>query len=573
VREGIEAWQEAYEAAGFTNAIVARDVTDEVEDFDPEDVRFNTIRWITSHQLAFAAIGPSRVNPRTGQILDADVLIEDAFIQSIKNMYSRVVDASGVIQRLSSGMSYHEAMMDPELKAILDSGLLPGGSEHQMCTMGTGFVQSAALAGFVMLANGQIGAGDEVPEEFVGEAMKWVVMHEVGHTLGLRHNFKSSSDIPFSMLNDRQYVEDHGMTASVMDYSAPNIALNAEDQGYYYGPRVGSYDRWAIRYGYTDTGADAPAQEEPMLRAIASESTKQGHRFATDEDTYAPTAPDPRNAIFDLSSDPLAWAERQCKITDRLLESPNLENIVLADGENYPKLRRAIQTIMSSRLRAVFSSAKFVGGTYVSRDFFGDENAEAPLRPIPAAEQRRALRLVSDNVFAADAFDIPAETMSRLMPERWSHWGSSSFGVDFLFPIHDWASGYQSSVFATLYSTSHLRRMSEAETWWDDTLTMAEMFDTITDDVWSELDRGRNVSSMRRNLQRVHLDYLVRMAVSPGPGLPEDASALARHHLVQLKPRAASAARGGTDTYTRAHYEWVADRIDKALKAEMEVGI
>jgi len=568
VKAGIEAWQTAFEAAGFSNAIVARDPPDD-PDFNPEDVRYSTIRWITSDQPAFGATGPSRVDPRTGQILDADILFEDIMVQSFRRAYTRYVST----RAMTTAETVEDLYLDPVLKRLMDSGALGNDARGSLCTVGQGFASQASLLPLALLAQGMLAPGEEVPIEYVGEGLQWVVMHEVGHTLGLRHNFKSSLDTPFEMLNDRAFVAENGMTGSVMDYVTANIDPDPQKQGYYYGPGLGTYDYWAIGYGYTPFGATVPADEAGELMAMASESPAPGHTYATDEDTYPAGACDPGCNIFDLSSDPVAWAERQLALTDHLVTSPAIESMFLADGDEYAKLRNAMNAIFGSRFGAMTQAYKYFGGAHVSRDHYGTAGSSPPVSPVTREEQQRAFDLVVRSAFRDDAFQVSAEVLDRLALDRWSHWGTSAFSpsASYLFPIHGWASGFQTSAVNNLLSPYRLVRMQEAEYRWDDVMTMADLFDALTTEIWREVTHlSGDISSFRRSLQRAHLNRLMMLAVEAPGVTPEDAQALARLHLARLDAQLESyLEKVKTDDYVRAHLENARSAIDRALDPEL----
>src|SRR6185503_19672545 len=196
IREGIERWQKAFEAAGFKNAIVAKDAPTD-PDWDPEDVRYSTIRWITSSPPSFGAIGPSRVDPRTGEILDADILIE-----------------ASIVQR--RWRTYVNLMGNPVAGATEDGGMGLAGPEYR-CDLMAGVASGIALADVATLT-GNAEADSATREKFIGEMLVHTTLHEVGHTLGLRHNFRSSTATPAAKLNDRDWTNQHGLMASVMDY-------------------------------------------------------------------------------------------------------------------------------------------------------------------------------------------------------------------------------------------------------------------------------------------------------------------------------------------------------------------
>ncbi|MFI5372253.1 MAG: zinc-dependent metalloprotease, partial [Candidatus Eisenbacteria bacterium] len=350
VKKGIENWQKAFEAAGLKNAIVARDAPDD-STWDPEDVRYSTIRWITSSVPSFGAIGPSRIDPRTGEILDADILFEASFLQGFRNTYRR--------------WSGPDAMAE----AIFPS--LVGGPSwlplEQRCDAGLGLMDGGSLMNVALHMDGTLPPGEPVPIEWIGDCLTWAVMHEVGHTLGLRHNFRSSTSTPMDKLDDAAWTKEHGLYSSVMDYPTPNVAVDHAKQGEYFSSTAGTEDIWAIRYGYTPSGSADPDQDHAFAAKIANESLEPGHEYSTDEDTYPADALDPRTNIYDLGSDPLMFAKERTSYLARLWRDPKFEErIVGADGE-LATLRRAMDNLLVQYGIALGHAVKYIGGQSVSR--------------------------------------------------------------------------------------------------------------------------------------------------------------------------------------------------------------
>src|SRR2546427_1844209 len=160
-------------------------------------------------------------------------------------------------------------------------------------------------------------------------------MHEVGHTLGLRHNFRGTAAIPMEKLFDRAYTATHGTSASVMDYNPPAIALDRTKQGDYYSRTIGTYDRWAIRYGYASVAGDSPDAERPRLARIAREASEPDHVYGSDEDAgFAGFGLDPTVTRYDQTSDPLAWAQDRVTLVNRLFDSLETRLVAAGDGRS-----------------------------------------------------------------------------------------------------------------------------------------------------------------------------------------------------------------------------------------------
>jgi hypothetical protein len=565
VKRGVEAWQKAYEAAGFKNAIIARDAPTEEEDpdWDAEDVRYSTIRWITSSSPAFGAIGPSRTDPRTGEIFDADILFEDSFIQGFRNNYRRFAGPDAIAEGVMPTMT--------ELPSFLP--------RERICMAQQGFSEGGSLLRMHLLMNGAMPPGSPVPDEFVGYGLMWVTMHEVGHSLGLYHNFRSSTATPHEKLHDTAWTGTNGLTGSVMDYAAPNIAVNGERQGDYYGSTVGTYDLWAIRYSYTPSGSNDVAADYDFARRIADESNKPGHEYSNDLDTYAAGAMDPRTNIFDLGGEPLRWAEERGNYVAKLWKSDSFENRILGDYGEYPVLRRAMNVLLGQYAATLGMAVKYMGGAYVERNRRGQPDAVDPLRQVAPEQQRRAMAFLAQRAFAADAFEVSPTLLNRLAPDRWSHWGlppqfSPLARVD--YNLNDVVEAIQDNVLNAVTAPMLLARLREAENRVANPYTLKEHMRLLTDGIWGEVDgaMGPGMARLegpttRRALQRMYVDRLAALVVEPDPRAPDDARALARLQLERIDGRARQAlALSGLGDNTRAHLLETRARIKRAAEAQ-----
>ena len=560
VKEGVEKWQKAFEAAGFKNAIVARDAPDD-PDFDPEDVRYSTIRWITSNEPSFGAIGPSRVDPRTGEILDADILFEASMFQSYRNLYRRIADAGDLA------------------KTMLPSTtpLPPGVPLDQLCALGQATFEAGALTHMALLMDGTLPPGGAVPDEYLKPAVEWAVMHEVGHTLGLRHNFRSSTSTPMDKLEDVAWTTEHGLYSSVMEYPTANIATDGGRQGLWWTSGAGTYDTWAIRYGYATSGASDPDADYAFAAKIADESLQPGHEYSTDEDTYPAAAPDPRSNIYDLGSDPLQFAKTRSAFIAGLWRNPQFENRIVGGTGDLTALRRAMDTLLGQYGIACGMAVKYLGGSYVSRVHRGQPLELDPVDPVPAAKQREALDFLARSAWSANAFAVPAHLLDRLEPEHWSHWGTlSPFQSRPDYAFNDRALAMQRALLDAVLAPELLARMREAESHVPDPYRLSEHFDRLTRALWGEVGAGSAAgmkaldgTGTRRELQRAFVDDLAAMVVQPEPRAPDDARALARLALTRVDQRCAKAlaAPAGLGDDTRAHLMETRARIKRALDA------
>ncbi len=569
VEAGILEWNKAFEKIGFSNAIRVEHEED-VEakyniDIDPEDVRYNFFRWITSE--AGFAMGPSRVDPRTGQILDADIIFDAGFLDSWKQEYETLTEQEARL------LLPNRSLLS-EQSSAMEAGAPFNLTAH--CGYGHEMQRHIAFAGAVLSLRGLTSAEGELPLKLVHEGIKEVVMHEVGHTLGLRHNFKASTWKSMEELNDAEKSRQEGTVASVMDYSPANIAPKAEEQGLYYTQTIGPYDYWAIEYAYKPIEGDEKAE----LAKIAARSGEPGLDYATDEDVED-TDPDPYANTFDLAKDPLAFIRRQMQHTEELI--PLVVEKSVEEGEGYQRARQAFGLLVSEYWRAALLASRFPGGVAVHRDHKGAEDARPPLEIVDPAVQREAMQLVVASAFASPEYD--GALLNHLAATNWNHWGlQPSSRTD--YPVHRVVELFQSLMLTQLMNPATFERILDNEyktPTEQDAYTLAEHLDALVSGVFTEwqaenpagehTNRQPYINSMRRNLQRNTLKRLA-ILVTGTAAVPADARTLARMHLSQLNEGIdrTLAAEGLTlDDYSRAHLIDCRERIQQALNAELRV--
>jgi Met-zincin/Domain of unknown function (DUF5117)/Domain of unknown function (DUF5118) len=582
VRAGILEWNRAFEEAGFRNAIQVVDAPDDSL-WSAEDARYSTVRWTATNRSVYA-VGPSNVDPRTGEILNADVLVSAAWIQTWRGESGEYVSP-----QLAIRSSFLE-----------DSAASGMNGDNKLCSLGEGLRRQAAVTRAVLAAGAKPESATAV-RLYIGQALKALIMHEVGHTLGLRHNFRGSAGVTRAQLSDRSYTKMNGLGVSVMDYNPPALSIDPRKQGDFYAPTIGSYDRWAIRYGYTPLGTTEPAvtlakgsegvaptwtpdAEVRALQSIAAEAADPSHLYGTDEDAgFGGLGLDPTVSRYDQTDDPLGWARERVTLINGLFDS--LDTRMVAPGQGYAHLRATFADLLTDRWYALLVTTKYLGGAMTARDHRGDPAARPAFVTVPAATQREALRFITEAGFGEKAYRFAPRLLSQLGPDRWRHWGSnpgSEGRID--FPLHDWATAQQSALLGQLLDPVVLERIRDAElraTERDPTVTIPELFATLTSSIWSELgypspagqlSAVRNITSVRRDLQRLYLNSLIRMLVNPLPDTPEDARTLARATLADLATgldRAMARRTIDLDSYTRAHLVDSRERISQALNAQM----
>lgn len=592
VREGILDWNKAFEKIGFTDAIVAQQQTEDNEyaDYDPEDARYNFFRWIVTGN-AFA-MGPSRADPRTGQILDADIIFDDSFVRAWMYQFdlygpSAMSDALGpgftqwlaaqpeVVPHFLKEQLARERQ-DPQLQATLEM------EEHLhrlgrcTCSYARGMQQQLALLQYAAIATGS--GAKRLPERLIGEAIREVVTHEVGHTLGLRHNFKASSWLTLEEIKRRRDHTDEPTTASVMDYNP--LLFFAGDQvdklRHLITPTLGPYDEWAIEYGYVVP----KGKEEDALRDIAKRGTERALNYGTDEDTMWVMSPDPLTNRYDMGDEPVKYAEARIALADGLLT--NILEWAMQPGEPRYYLTRAFNTLWSERTRNLQYVARMVSGQYFNRDHHDDPDARPAFVLVEPERQRAALKYLSETVFNDEFFKVDPALLNLLAPTRWGHWGSDA-PARLDFPVHDNIRALQVSSLLTVSAPPVLQRLYDAElkSAAADKFTVAELIATLRDQIWRQLAHGGGgpytdarpyLSSVARNLQRLHLDVLLNsVQARPGETVSADVQAMMRLAVSELRDKIVERMKDTKlDFASRAHLSECSSRIERVLNAQFQ---
>lgn len=549
VTDGILEWNKAYEKIGFKNAVVVKQQGED-DDFDTSATRFASIRWVAGNNIPFGARGPSKVDPRTGEILDADIEMNE----DITRLYS--------------------ARMAEDPPRPVGAGLIRNSGD--LCTYADSKLTEAAFAMDLLVARGEFEYGSPAAEAWLMDAIKDITAHEVGHTLGLRHNFKGSTSITPEQLRDPKFGAETGVSSSVMDYNALNIATKDERQGQYSMVTVGPYDIWAIEYGYKET---TPETEKTELAKTLSRSNDPLLAYATDEDAgFLPIVEgiDPDVNRSDLSSDPLGFYEKRFAVIRELWDRVQARE--LPPGTKYEMLGRNFLRGFLLMGQVTELTAKYVGGVNVLRDVAG--SGRQPLTPVDAEKQRRALNLLTKNLFTVDAFKFKPEFLGKLTPDFDAR-SDALFDEDIAIPtIGTLDPSVAGRVFAIQRATlNQLMRDSVAArlvaapeklTDVSRALSVSELYSTLQKAIWSELATGAPISMMRRNLQREHVRLLAEAVARPSPRAPADARSLQREYAVELLAllRKASA-KSGNPIEVRAHLNESIALLDAALKAQV----
>ncbi len=603
VKEGIELWNDAFAAIGIDGAmqVLQQDSTNGAHmDLDPEDARYNFFRWNTSDESY--AIGPSRTNPLTGEILDADVVWNQGLTRSVSRGLEHLTGALSAESFSPETLAWFgdHPDWDPRLRVapasrqaqLLEQRKLEAskvattkleGQDHpwthgtnnptnSACKIGNRLAMDMSLAGAAfstqLIESESEELLDGLPEEFLGAMIRYISAHEVGHCLGLQHNMAASTIRTLKEINTEGF---EGPTiGSVMDYAAANINYElGEVQGPYATPELGPYDYWAIAFGYGD---------KEKLDEVLAEVSKPDHIFVSQASMSVGS--DPRNMTWDLGANNLNFSESRLKLVAALRAS--LVDEVAEDGKPWSQVRERFSQLMGTHIASVFSAASWIGGSYENYDFKGDPGNRAPIEDVPAEEQRRALDLIIKHTFEDAAFGLTPELI-RHMGKRywWDPKGIQEFMEDPAYTVHDQTGAFHAIGLSLLLNPTTLRRVYDNEyrtAGEDDSLTVAEVVKTVTANAWREYEDADDgeysansplCSSFRRNLQQEHISRLITLALLDSRSASlRTISTLAANELRDIRKLAlAKMAAIELDPYTDAHLADVRVRISRALEA------
>lgn len=524
VKEGVLRWNEAFKKAGFKNAIQVKVQPDDAE-WDAGDLRYNVLRWTSSPDPVFGGLGPSFVNPRTGQILGADIMLEWVYF-TWRVKYQKLYDAN-----------LDEVLFNP-----------------QICSYGD-YLKQENLFGLTALQNIENSA--DAQGRLKQEALISLVMHEVGHTLGLAHNFQSSQLHSPETIHNRSVTEKIGVISSIMDYDPVNLNPDRENQGQYYSTKAGPYDQWAIEYGYSPALED-PEAEEDRLQKIIARSTEPALRFGNDADDMRNPGKgiDPRIMVGDLTSDAVGYSEQRMGLILELMK--DLREKYEAEGETYHAFRDAFNILIREYRNAAKIISRYIGGVYIDRSFVGQEGSSTPLIPVSYKEQKRAMTILGEYVFAPDALPVPEGIYDHLRFQRrgWEHRKSTEDPK-----LHEQVLTIHKTVLDHLLHSTVLSRINDSALY-GNKYSLAECMGDLMETIFKADARG-NINSFRRNLQ---VEYVTRLVgiVNGGKGSSYDHLSKAAAHQSLLDIRKIASRRRGDDA-TVAHREYLVHLIDSAL--------
>lgn len=560
IRRAVLAWNPVFEAAGFRNAL-AVEVQPDDADWEAGDARYNLIRWMSSPNPSFNGYGPRYTNPRTGEILGANIVLEHSSVQRWIRTDRIFPEPVGAVSAADLA-SADPAAVSAHMAAHIDQ---PDFAEHlhmlahehdgdHMCEAGPHMAMGQAFARLAALSqSADPGIEHEVAETIVREGLAYLVLHEVGHTLGLTHNMMGSYFQGLDLINGEGARAEQRLTASVMDYPGVNVSPDRDAQGRYFPDEPGPYDYWAIGFAYN------PALDDPQARrAHLARSTEPGHVFANDADDMRRPGRglDPRVNLYSLSSDPIAYSALQSQLSGTAMTG--LTGALAAHTGSWEELRQSFDVLMGMRLQAANVISRFVGGVYTDRALPDQEGrAGAPFTPVPAAEQRRAIAALGEHVFGPDAFDLPPQLIASLQRERRGFDALSRADEPL---IHGRVRHIQSEALAHLLHPRVLNRLTDSLTYGGDYSARAMLAD-LSDEIFKG-DPGGKPDAFRQNLQ---IAYVERLLSARGNSGLERVPAAAIHDTLRRIERNHHGVDFWMDPDIRAHRRYIRERIGAAL--------
>jgi len=515
-------WNKAFEPLGFINAIQIK-VQSDTASWDAGDIRYNVLRWTSSPNPPFGGYGPSFVNPRTGEILGADIMLEYVF--------------------LTNRVKYDDLYELPSSANCKASSLLHHQTETAKLLLTGGFNDSTEVS------------------RLLYESLHYLILHEMGHTLGLNHNMKASQLCNLEELRNRDYTTKNGLIGSVMDYPAINFPVDSV-LVQYCQTSPGPYDLWAINYGYS-IPLDDSKDEELRLNQILSASLMHEHAFGNDaDDMRSPgKAIDPRVMIGDLSSDAMGFAEAQVKMIEqklnRLFDQYNSQGF-----ESYQPLVSQYGILLGSYGTQMGVISRYIGGIYVERFTPGQTEYTKPYTPVSRDQQKRAIKLLRDYLFSPDAMKLPNGIANYLQKQRR---GFNFFGDSEEPKLNNQIEQIQNNVLAHLLHPNVLQRMSEYSQLGGNYSTF-EMLTDLTFSVFNA-DLNKLPNPVRQNLQISYTQQLIGLMKNKRLSGAVKAAIFSQLSDIEINSKNTITANSFNDNYTRAqvksHREYLLHLIEK----------
>lgn len=496
--QGVNDWQAAFEKAGFKNAIMGKEWPEGDSTMSLEDARYSVIRYFASDiQNAY---GPNVHDPRSGEILESHI-----------GWYHNVMSL------LHDWYFVQTAAVDPEARKM------------------------------------------KFDDDLMGNLIRFVSSHEVGHTLGLRHNMGSSSKTPVEKLRDKAWVEANGHTASIMDYARFNYVAQPEDNISRAGlfPRIGEYDKWAIEWGY-GYGADNEEDDKKQRNKLYNERLAKNPRvwFGTYE--YGNLS-DPRTQSEDLGDNAMKASDYGVKNLKRIMAK--LPEWTKEEGDRYQNLQQMYGQVVSQFNRYLGHVARNIGGYYETPKSV--EQAGDVFEVTPKAIQKEAVAFVNNHLFTTPEWMLNYNILNKINS-----------------PVSDQLSTIQDNVLGSVLSASRLTKMAVHANRFPNAYTVDELLNDMEKNILSEWTAKKSIDGHRRNLQKSYVERMIALlgtnAASPAMGgftvstsvdsKKTDVYSVVRGHLNAMKNASQAAASVATDNMTKYHLQDITERIKRALE-------
>lgn len=531
IKKAVLKWNIAFEKAGFINAVEVKIQPDDAE-WDAGDIRYNVLRWTSSPNPPFGGYGPSMANPRTGEIIAADIMLE--FVHFTNRVFSEKL--------------YQDASLNMSLEEN-ENEFNHNNSAHY-CFAGE-HTHENILYGKTVIP--EYSNDDIILGKLEEDNMMRLIMHEVGHTLGLNHNMRASHLYSPEELTNPELIEGKAINGSVMEYPALNVSLDKEKQAQFSDVSVGPYDIWAIEFAYT------PNMSEDEIAKILDRSTEPELAFGNDADDMRSSfrGIDPRVMIYDLSNDPIRFSIDRFKLNERIMGE--LKDKFLKDGSNYDDFRRGYYVLSSSSATAGTVISRFIGGVYVDRSLVGQEGGTKPYTPVSYEDQKRAFNALEKYIFAPNSFSVSNDIYNYLAKSR-RGFAFSSGPED--PKIHDQVIGYQTRVLSHLLHPNTLQRIIDSELYGNQ-YKLTEFMTDLNDAIF-KADINSNINTFRQNLQAVYVTRLIEMVVGKSSNrFKVPAKSMA---IVNLEKLAKKLKNNRGDLSSRAHKKHLRKLILNALE-------
>ncbi len=512
IKNAVLAWNIAFEEAGFIDAIEVKTQPDNAE-WTAGDIRYNTLRWTSSPNPPFGGYGPSFTNPRTGEILGADIMLEWIYLTN-RVRYSEIFEN----QENHKQNFCHNSIINQENRL------------------------------FGKIALEALNLNDKEVSRLYEEDLYQLILHEVGHTLGLNHNFAASTLHDNSDIHNPEVTYKEGLSSSVMDYHALNIAPLGVEQGQYADIKPGKYDVLAIKYGYT------PKLSKDDLNNMLDEYSSSEYLFGNDGDDMRSPGKgiDPRINTGDMTNDPVEYAKDRIILSQNLI--PNLYETLKTKTDSWESIYQGYRIL----LRQIHTSAEIisrqVGGVYVNRGFISDQDKN-PYEVVPYKIQKESLKILSEYYFDSDKFILPSNIVSKMQRERRSF---DFFGKTEDPKIHNMILKGQKKVLKHYTNSRVLKRLTDTSLYGNEYLP-SELLKDITSAIFKD-SKSLQLNGIDQNLQNYYLKRLMIIVNSGSFDSPSVSASFA-----SLKKIKAYTFSPSVDEATENHKELIRWKIEKLL--------